>query len=198
MKKIFAFIILMLPLCVVAQDKFVITDTFDGGKFQWDEAFEKDYTVCIMDGYYLVENKDNNRSVFGTADMPIEVGKNFKLKVKINVPKIKKDKYWGIIFDFVDEDNFSAFLVAEKKCKIVNIIDGRSRRVRQLPIILSAKKNKDVVIEVERKSNKLTFSVDEMEAATITRLLSSTCFGFIVEGENSIKVDEISIEQRVD
>ncbi len=87
MKKIFAFIILMLPLCVVAQNKLIITDTFDGGRFQWDEYFGGNYTVSLMDGYYLIENKEDNCYVYGTADLPIEIEKNFSIKLRFSEQK---------------------------------------------------------------------------------------------------------------
>ena len=48
---------------------------------------------------------------------------------------------------------------------------------------------------IEKKGKKLIFSVDNMEVISITRDINFTTFGFFVEGNNVLKVDEVSVEQ---
>jgi hypothetical protein len=66
---------------------------------------------------------------------------------------------------------------------------------RQNGIILKSGKNKEVVIIIEKKGPKLIFSVDNMEAVQITKDIRFNTFGFQVENANTIKVDEVVIEQ---
>jgi hypothetical protein len=51
---------------------------------------------------------------------------------------------------------------------------------------------------LEKKGPKLIFRVDNMEAVSITKKLNFHAFGFQVEDANTIKVDEVVIEQRTE
>ena len=48
---------------------------------------------------------------------------------------------------------------------------------------------------MEKTGGKLVFSVDNMEAITMARNVKFTTFGFFVEGDNVLKVDEVMVEQ---
>ncbi len=102
---------------------------------------------------------------------------------------------FGIVFNYEDENNYSSFLVSEKKFTVWNTVNGTKSVSRQGSIVLKSGKNKEVIIEVEKKGNRLVFNVDNMEAVTITRNLDFNTFGFQVENANTIKVDEVIIEQ---
>lgn len=103
---------------------------------------------------------------------------------------------------------FSAFMVSEGKYKICVGFENMMN-YKTLPFIarlvtltngrvpLQSGKNKKVVLEVEKKGKNLIFSVNNMEIATVPQEeeILSRSFGFIVEGKNTIKVREVSIEQ---
>ncbi len=108
-----------LPLTLFSQNKMTISDPFDNGKFQWDEYFGNNKTAGIMDGYLILENKSDGNA-HAVADLPIDVERNFNIKIKFLIPKIKDDKYFGIVFDYEDENNYSKFVVAENKYKILS------------------------------------------------------------------------------
>ena len=48
---------------------------------------------------------------------------------------------------------------------------------------------------MEKRGNKIVFSVDNMEIITITKNIVNNTFGCCVLGENTVKVDELIIEQ---
>ena len=48
---------------------------------------------------------------------------------------------------------------------------------------------------MNKKGRKLNFIVDEMDVITITKDLNSNVFGCIVFGRNTIKLNEVVIEQ---
>ena len=105
---------------------------------------------------------------------------------------------------------FSAFMVSEGKYKICGGFEN-TFNYKPLPffagltnvlagsVLLRSGKDKEVVLEMEKKGKNLIFSVNNMEVATLEEEILSRSFGFIVEGKNTIKVKEVSIEQiRVD
>ena len=83
----------------------------------------------------------------------------------------------------------------ERKFQIAYVKEGIMRSSRQGAMILSGGKNKNVEVIIEKKGKKLIFSVDNMEVISITRDINFTTFGFFVEGNNVLKVDEVSVEQ---
>ena len=142
-----------------------------------------------------MQNKKDDILVRSIAELPIRIDQNFKITFKFLIPKISNDYAFGIIYNYEDENNYSSFLVSEKKYKIYNRVNGIWSISRQGSIILKAGKNKEVIIKIEKKGNKLIFNVDNMEAISITKKLAFNAFGFQVENANTIKVDEVVIEQ---
>jgi hypothetical protein len=196
MKKILIAVCIFSCTFVNAQDKMVVKETFDSNKFQWDEFYEKDYSGSIQDGYYVLQNKKKDYFVRSVAELPINTDNNFKITFKFLIPKLNGEYYFGLVFNYEDENNYSDFLVSEKKYKMSNKVNGTSSISRQNSIILKSGKNKEVIIEIEKKGPKLIFRVDDMEAVSITKKLNFNTFGFLVENENTIKVDEVIIEQQ--
>jgi hypothetical protein len=193
---------IIISLACVLTSVFIhaqaVRETFDNNKFQWDEFFEKDYSGSIQDGYFILQNKQKGGLVRSVTELPINVDNNFKITFKFLIPKLNDEYYFGIIFNYEDENNYSNFLVSEKRYKMLNIVNGTSSISRHNSIILKSGKNKEVTIELEKKGSKLIFRVDNMEAVSITKKLNFHAFGFQVEDANTIKVDEVVIEQRAE
>ncbi|MDR1792296.1 MAG: hypothetical protein LBR36_02480 [Bacteroidales bacterium] len=196
MKKIGIFaLIILCCISLKAQEKRTVRETFDNNKFRWDEFYEKTGSASIQDGYFIISNTEKGTCRWSVAELPIDIDQNFKLTFKVLVPKLTDEFYFGIVFNYEDENNYSSFLVTEKKFKILNKVNGVSAQSRASGIILKAGKNKEVVIEIEKKGTKLIFTVDNMEAIAISKELKTNTFGFLVEDANTIKIDEVIIEQ---
>ena len=195
MKYIFILTFVFTSLFSNAQEKITVKETFENNRFQLDEFYEKDYSGSIQDGFFVLQNKKDDILVRSIAELPIRIDQNFKITFKFLIPKISNDYAFGIIYNYEDENNYSSFLVSEKKYKIYNRVNGIWSISRQGSIILKAGKNKEVIIKIEKKGNKLIFNVDNMEAISITKKLAFNAFGFQVENANTIKVDEVVIEQ---
>ena len=196
MKSIIFTVCIFICAFANAQDKIIVKEDFENNKFQWEEFFEKEYSGNIQDGYYILQNKKKDYPVHSVTELPINIDENFKITFKLLVPKLNDEYYFGIIFNYEDENNYSNFLVSEKKFKIWNRVNGTNSLSRQNSIILKSGKNREVVIEMEKKGDKLIFRVDNMDAVSITKKLNFNTFGFQVENANTIKVDEIIIEQQ--
>jgi hypothetical protein len=195
MKKIFFLVFVLICSFVHAQEKTVVKETFESNKFRWDEFFEKEYSGSIQDRCYVLQNKKDGFLVHSVTELPINIDNNFKITFKFLIPKLDDKYYFGVIFNYEDENNYSSFLVSEKKFKILNRVNSVNSISRQGGIILKSGKNKEVIIEIEKKGKRLVFNVDNMEAMTITKKLDFNAFGFQVENANTIKVTEVLIEQ---
>ena len=193
MKKICFLICIFASTLVNAQEKIVVKETFENNKFQWSEFYEKDQSGGIEAEYFVLKNKTKKNPALSKAELPITIGENFKITFKFLVPKISGDYYFGIIFNYKSNKNYDKFLVTERKFQILNDDDDIVDRGM---LILKSGKNKEVSIEIEKKGTKLIFRVDDIEAATITGEINSNSFGFMVEGKNTIRVNEVIIEQR--
>lgn len=179
---------------IYAQEKMVFKETFESNKLQWDETYDKSSYAVVQDGFLVLKNDDNEtRSV---ADFPIDIEKNFKISFKIIAEKINDENWFGIIYNYEDENNYSCFFVQEKKFKVINKRNGESSISRKSDIILKSGKNIEVNIVVEKKGQKLIFTVDNMEVVSLTKPLQFGTFGFCsTKDKNTIKVDEVIIEQ---
>ncbi|GHV34209.1 hypothetical protein FACS1894178_1280 [Bacteroidia bacterium] len=108
----------------------VVKETFDSNKFRWEEFFEKERSVSIQDGYLVLQNKEKESEVRTGAELPIIlendnwgnliIKNNFKITFKLLVPKLNDEYWFGILYNYEDENNYSSFLVQEKKYKIYN------------------------------------------------------------------------------
>lgn len=191
---------------VFANAQRVVKETFESNKFRWEEFFEKECSVNIQDGYLILQNKNKELAVKTVAEFPITmaydnwgnliINNNFKITFKLLIPKLNDEYWFGILYNYEDENNYSSFLVQEKKCRIYNKRNGTLSLSKQNQIILKSGKNKEVIIEMQKKGDKLFFTVDNMEVETITKKLFSNSFGFYMDGSNTIKIDEVTIEQQ--
>lgn len=147
-------LLVIFSTCIVwgyAQEKIVIKENFEDNKLQWDEFYEKECTGSIQDGYYVLENKLNDSYALSITELPVNIRNNFKLTFKLLIPKLNNNYYFGIIFDYEDENNYSNFLVSERNFRIWNKKEGKFSLFRKNNLILKAGKDKEVLIEIEKK-----------------------------------------------
>lgn len=190
----------LLILCIScafvvnAQGKRTIKDSFESNRFQWEEYYEKTCSASIQDGYLELKNQDITKPAWSVVEFPIDIDRNFDLSFVFEAD-IKNDYWFGIIFNYEDENNYSCFVVQEKRFRLINYVKGVRSVSRRNEIILKKGRDKEVKIEMGKKGRKLFFVVDEMEVITVTKDLQSNVFGCIVDGYNSIKLTEVVMEQ---
>lgn len=205
-------------------NKNIVRDNFEQNRFQWEEFYSKESTgyIDVEEGVYVLQNKKKYPPFAkSVTNLPLDPQENFKYKVTLIIPKLTKSYYFGIVWGHKDYTElarkqfngdaviqsygFGAFMVSEGMYKICGGFETE-RTDYKLPLVGLAKvedgrvvlrsgQNREVVLEMEKKGNKLIFSVDNMEVATLQEDVPSRSFGFIVEGKNIIKVKEVAIEQ---
>lgn len=202
-----------------SDNKNIVRDNFEKNLFHWEdfyEKFSKGY-VDIAENAYILQSK----SIYGLSvtRLPVDITRNFKIKMRFLVPKVNKKNYFGIVYNYKDmegkEDpqkkvvnitsSYRTFLVAEGKFRLCNgtqFVQYNRRNpskyafcVRDIDgsLVLRAGKNKEVELEMEKKGNQLIFSIDNMEVTKVKEDLVSNYFGFTANC--IIKVKEVSIEQ---
>lgn len=195
MKRILFFIFFLAAATGInAQDKILIKEQFENNRLGWDESFEKDFSCSLNDGFLELQSKKDELSVTNVTELPISLNGNFKITSHILVPRLNDKYFFGIIFNYNDENNYNSFVVSEKRFRLYNRTNGIDNLSRHNSIILNAGKDKLVMIEMEKRGDKLTFNVDNMEVLKITKKLDYSTFGFIVRGASTIKVMSVDIE----
>lgn len=197
MKRILFLMCLVAAIGANAQEKMIIKETFENNRLRWDEFFEKDCSCNLGNGYLELQNKKDGWTVWNSTELPVSPDANFKITSRILVPKLNDTYFFGILFNYEDENNYSSFMVSEKRFRLYNKTNGTNSLSRHNSIILNSGRNKEVVIEMEKRGDKLTFCVDGMEALKMTKRINYSTFGFIVNGANTIKVLEVDIEYDV-
>ncbi len=200
---------ILLLLCVgccltLNAEKRIIKETFDesDNKMGWSEFSEKKASALIQDGYYVITQKATTKKSqikFPMAELPINVHNNFKVSFKFWFEKFSKKNFFAVgsnnaYFMFWVDKLFP--IVASTEETSTNNIDFRKGG---LPIILKKGKNKEVLVEWEKKGRKTIISVDGMEVYTTEDIVYSSKVFFIQDlSAQTLKVDEVIIEQRVD
>lgn len=177
-----------------AQGKRVIKDNFETNRFQWEEFYEKKASASIQEGYLELDCDEDDLSAWSVAELPIDVDRNFDVSFSFHAD-VDDDYWFGIVFNYEDANNFNYLIVQEKQFRLVNRVNGVSSLSRRNAIILKEGRNKDVKIAMNKKGKKLTFLVDDMEVISVTKSMTSNVFGCIVVGDNTIKLQEVVMEQ---
>lgn len=196
MKKLIIVILSLLFINTVnAQNKRVIKDNFESNRFQWDEYYENNSSASIQDGGLVLKCGEDNMMSWTISELPINTDNNFNMSFSFFAKDIDDDYWFGIVFNYDDENNFMYFVVQEKRFKLVKRENGINSIMRRNGIILKKGKNKDVEIKMNKKGTKLIFMVDNMEVLSVTKILDFNTFGCIICGDNTIKLTELTIEQ---
>lgn len=206
----------MLPMFANAQTKR-IKETFNSDdkiRFEWEEYVDKKGGVEIKDDCLVITNKDKNTSRMVFVNIPINVKNSFKISTSIIVPNLNDKEWFAITFDNTKDHHKMAFYIKEnffrfKEIKIdytdddLEEYDPTMARIttiwqdRRIPIKLKGGKNITVNFVIEKKGENLILSINNMKVdeLPVGDDLKSANLGFIVNGNYSIKIDEILVEQ---
>ncbi|MBQ7532784.1 MAG: hypothetical protein IJT45_03695 [Bacteroidales bacterium] len=213
----------LFPLFAKAQTKR-INETFnadDKVRFEWEEYVDKKGGVEIKDDCLLLTNKEKGTSKMTSVNLPISVENSFEISVSMIVPNLNDKEYFGITIDNTEDYIKKAFFIKENLLKfriIQNEIEGdeyddNSESMQSYAFLTGANgkpigenkkiklnggKNIPVNVVIEKKGKKLILSINNMKVFEkeykSSDFMTSPTLGFIVNGNNSIKIDEITVE----
>ena len=200
------FIALLICATTFAQQR---VETMDENRWHWKEGADKYQSVYFEDGYLVVSalkknrkysDYQNNAKTF--AKLPIRPFYDYKLTIKYVVQHYPKS-FYTICFNtnkqcMDDEDesgDFSTYyLQMFGPYWVLNVGDGQKHSEKLQGKI---KKVSDYPMElfINKKQNKVEIELNGIQIYKGDCEMTEPCIGFMVPVGNTIKVDEIIIEQ---
>lgn len=176
-----------------------ILDEFDSNNYEWSEFSTKKSQAIIINGKMHMESSvDEPATTFCYA--PIDITSDFDVKCDVLVKKIDDDNVFGLLLDYLDEDNYLAFKVTEGYACFEQYREGR--RVRRYPpcqIKLKEQKKAHVELEVRKESNRFVFNINGVKAMQVhfgpNYEMVSAGLGFMIGGKQKVDFDNLKIEQ---
>jgi hypothetical protein len=206
MKKIVV-ICLLLVSVTVAKAQFV--ETFDSNKFGWQEYVTKTGGAIITEGVMRLENKsalagilNPGSEVVTSCYPPFDPQKNFIFKCDAKMKRLDFGSYFGIIFDYMDDYNYSVFYITKSlsanAATVVykRVVENRIVGYRYSDIKLTQKKNLEFNFELKSMFDKLEFYCNNMKAMEIRYNPVKHCgIGFSIAGALVVDFDNVSFVQ---
>lgn len=204
MKKISVLVFsILISVSTFAQVK--LTETFDGsGHLDWNEYASKEASAIIKMGMLDLEVFKEGYVAKTQTDLPVLAEYDFKVTMKLVVPKINNEEEFVILFDMDENFKRTAFVFSENKFVACTFTtksgkngmptqcffgDGEETQIK-----LPKAKNRAIEVVIERKGNKTIVSYDNVEVYKHNYKLHSPYLGFLTS--THLKVDEIIVEQK--
>lgn len=198
MKKTLLFIAAMAAT-VLANAQF--KDDFESNKMGWSEFVAKDGEATIKEGkLHLIGKKDisnDNTSFIPTyCYAPFDFNKNFSIKAKVFAKKIDDENNFGIMFNYIDEYNFCAFIITEDYVYFRRVKEGRLVGFNRNGAKTKNLKKSDVNLEIKSTFNKVEFYINNVKVIEQKYIpMESTGIGFYVLGKGVADFDDLEITQ---
>lgn len=207
MKKILLLtFMLMFSVILNAQ----IVENFDSNKFGWIETVQRDGKTIITEGVMRIEGKKpveniweinaNSSRAITSCYAPFDPKKNFIFKCKAKANRISESGFFGLIFDYIDDFNHTAFYIAKFDKDVIVVYDKVvekdivGRRINTLK--LKELKNTELSFELKSTYDKLELYCNNMLAMEIRHSpIESTGIGFIVMGQQIVDFDDVELIQ---
>lgn len=202
-------IICSLLICAAAVNAQNV-ETFDSNKYGWIESVQKDGSAIITEGVMRLEGKNaisdkwdikpGSSSVFTSCYAPFDPQKNFTFKCDAVAKKISDKGYFGLIFDYMDDYNYSAFFIlkGDKNAMVIyhRRVDSELVGFRVSELKLKEKKNAEFNFEIKSSFDRIEFYCNEMKAMEVRYNPIRFCgLGFGVYGQQTIDFDNVQFIQ---
>lgn len=207
MKRIIIF--LSLLLCAVTANAQMV-ETFDSNKFGWIETVQKKGSAIITEGVMRLEGKNALEDIWGRSNSdvvvltscyaPFDPLKNFTFKCDAIAKRINDKGFFGLVFDYMDDFNYSAFYICKwDKNAIVwyrRVKDGEVIGERIADLKLKQKRNAEFAFELKSSFDRIEFYCNEMKAMEVRYNPIKYCgIGFVVIGQQTVDFDNVEFIQ---
>ena len=160
-------------------------ETFDSNTFGWIESVEKDGSAIIVEGVMRLEGKNalddiwslkaGSSQIITSCYAPFDPQKNFTFKCDAVAKKINDKGFFGLIFDYKDNE----------------IIGQRLSDLK-----LKEKKNAAFAFELRSSFDRVEFYCNDMKAMEVRYNPVQYCgVGFGVFGQQSVDFDNVQFIQ---
>ena len=202
-------IICSLLICVATTNAQTI-ETFDSNTFGWIESVEKDGSAIIVEGVMRLEGKNalndvwslkaGESQVLTSCYAPFDPQKNFTFKCDAIAKKINDKGYFGLVFDYMDNYNYSVFYIfkGDKNAMVLyqRVKDGKIIGERLSDLKLKQKKNTEFAFELRSAFDRVEFYCNNMKAMEVRYNPVMYCgVGFAIFGQQSVDFDNVQFIQ---
>lgn len=200
MNKIFLTIIFIIA--VIANVSAQLKETFDSNSWQWTEQSSKLGKVYIVDGVLRFETDTNTdiepskvaEHVSSHAYLPLDPADGFTITCEALVDKVKDDKYFGVILDYLDDMNFMCFTMTQNWAYLYKVSEGNIVRKWAGQLHLPKQKKASIEIKIIYKGADLEIRVDDTQAIHAKYApIESNGFGFFAFGKTKVDFDNVEI-----
>ncbi|MBR1787358.1 MAG: hypothetical protein IJ756_09410 [Paludibacteraceae bacterium] len=205
--KLFIFIASFICINAFAEKK---TDKLDNNKWNWIEGSDKYQTVAIEDGYMVLKANKKNKKASDYQNcaktfckLPIRGKDNYNLSIKCEVPEYNAKSIFTVFFNtdkkcMDDEEGngtFStAYIMMVGNYWLLTLPDGRVLKDK-LPGKLKKADNFPFEFNIVKKGKNVTIEINGIQIFDDEYIMTEPCIGFMVPIDNSLKIDEVSVEQ---
>ena len=209
MKKNIAICMLFMSVAIAHAQNI---ETFDSNRFGWVEAVYKDKSAVITEGVMRLECKQtlasllsltpSERMIQTSCYAPFDPKLNFTFKCTAVAKKVNAEGFFGLIFNYMDDYNYSAFYIGreplQKNAVVIydRVVDNKivGRRVSELK--LTSKKNAEFDFELKSSFDRLEFHCNEMKVMEIRyNPIQYSGIGFGVYGQQTVDFDNVEFIQ---
>ena len=211
MKRI-SIIIAALCVCTImsAQRK---VDKMDENKWGWTEWADKYSSVTFEDGFMVIHNYKLHKGVKNIFDprslaytfvkLPVRSNEDYKLTIKCIQPDLKNSVF-TLFFNtskkclsddaMLEEITSSSIVFWGNKYQLIPM---NQNKFETLPIKVTKNNRKDFPMEIviTKRNDKATIEVNGIQIFKGDCAITEQCMGFAVPLKQSLKVDEIIVEQ---
>ncbi|MBQ4632841.1 MAG: hypothetical protein IJ421_08525 [Prevotella sp.] len=196
MKKNLLSLLCLLILSSSANAQIKIIDTFDGmSSLDWTQYADKDVSALTNMGFLELKVKKEGFYINSSTDLPILTEYDFKITIKMVIPKFDEKETSAILFDMNENFKRLAFIFQENKFIACTYNNGKFSmdEGEEVRIKLPKKKDRPIEVTIERKGGKIIISYDNIEIFRWKRQLHSPYLGFITSSH--LKIDEVIVDQ---
>lgn len=172
----------------------VFYDDFDENFSDWD-LYESDAGVARIEDGKLHLESFTSRGLSRYIYQPIEAH-NFSIEATFKHMKTKGASNQGILFNFIDWENYSYFIYQGRYFSIGKYEDGIQDVSANLFGTVSLSQDNDNVLRIEHKAGEVSYSIN---ASVIFREGASKFeagyVGFVVGGKGSAEIESLEIKQ---
>lgn len=199
--RVIALVFLFISV-LYADSKAQLKETFDSNSWQWTEQSSNLGKVYIVDGVLRFDTNTNTNidiqkvaeNVSSHAYLPFDPTTGFTITCEALVDKVRDDKYFGIIMDYMDDMNFMCFTMSQNWAYLYKISEGRITRKWAGQIHLPKQKKASIDIKIVYSGGDLEIRVDDIQAIHAKYApIESNGFGFFAFGKTKVDFDNIEV-----
>lgn len=161
-------------------------------QLEWSQYDEKEARAILTSKGLEIESKKDGRFAYSICELPMNMDvDDFRVDFVMTPSNIDDKHLFGFVFDFENENNFSAVLLGKKNFQIVRFEKGEGSVVHKGMYKLNSKKN--IPLALERRGDKIAVAVNDLPLTFRKyKKIENPVFGFIIMDKGKLTGNTIA------